>query len=1574
MEEKKDDTQRDDDVSPSPPPSLSISASDSCPCADCEVAGLENASTLASHLQKQHSDLPIRTKKEIAFNSAADFCERCNTFVGTLRRHLRDCPLGCQICNADKSHVPTFMLNTKCVINHCLKVHTNTQLKTLTADYMKAVGLLFCVKGDHFVSNASGHLVEDGPDSTEDPVYATTSACPKLTQKGKYRAKKVPLLCPSMSCRFQCKSSKNLLNHLHTIDHVPPVEEWPSSLLKEGGITRCSTASCKMLYLSNQESRHKCRRGGPIRPLARNMGRNMASRRDKGPHGEVILLNTGLPSQGRSDFFNQYLSHAASSRRMPLEKCVQCGEDADRRLPCGHLIHNDCLVSFNTSISSPINKCPKCDRPVGPSYQPAMGREEKRPGLAVPRSEHLRGIPDSSAPPFPGLVDDESKYPPIQAEHFEDLLIRLSDHAPVYVKLWPRDAKRFALICGQLLSLIKQYQMEGKTNMVDHLFYKLLELPSKLLLRTDEKGNSRSTKKQRDDIVQTLHQMSFPPVPLPAEREAMAPQEEKKNRDAPPHQNSFAEDPTADEEKQNHQAPVEENVKESPDIIIKRIIGRLTDLTRRGFAGKGLKEALSNGIYPWDSDTIRVQESLQKDHLTDAQIPRPPAPEYHNTYQQPDSRKAAMSNNRGQSGGPSGWSPEHLIALFSSDESSAQTHWLMNCIDQNNLTDFQRYVLTAGQALALKKTPRHLPRQQGEVHRPLATNEVFLSATIQRSMNRHQSVLPKPFQSVAKNICFPGGVEAAFRMVETWIFKAPSEDLNDDRFVLFTDLRNAFNSLNRILVLKEAYRWSDLKGMYSLIDLAYGRESPLVLSKQKDTPDIIYSRGGVRQGCKLGSFLFCLTVHPLWMEVLAMLERWKAKDTTRISEEDFTRIKNPSTWRSNSNNVATAITDDFAFGGSARECLFVLKALKKLAPSLGLQLVLEKCKLFAPHNDPCAEVTQSLKSLNVPIVGGPEALVVFAGAPLSLSKEKIISWLQEQVDSHQHLWAILRHPDLPSQAADHLIRTCAQPRLNHLLRMLPPEFTTAGPADSFYKSSLHTLLSRKGFDPNHVPDRAFNQISLPVRYNGYGLSDPRLIAPLAYYSSVVQTLFEVRKVFNSQWVLPRFLQDRIRPVQKLIQEDLGLMHKDFLPKRNQDILRFYTKTHQKKKIQNSLTDLMYRQLRLAVFCEEDSDSDLVVAHKQAHRSINKEQSLWMRFMPNEPTTFLSDAHFDTMFCVRFCLDPAPSRPRWCGCGVDTSDHPLHLLDCRSLIKTEANSRHDHIRDILVDVARNYGLRCKKEPRARPHDDQTRTDASFDFIRKGLVHIDVSVVDPLAASHRQKEVSSLLLECEADKATEYKADLHDQGIRFFPFVLAATGQWGACAKAFLKELVKVISGTHQLDFKEEAYLKHFIKVSIGSALAKGNAMCLHAQEWPSPGAEVIQSAMYPTDVMFPTLAGSIEPPLRPDSKEARTAAESEEPRRQTGRGQSSSPPPQQCTRGNVAEDEDEKCSGSEKSPASNEAPPTPMRQSVVSVDGKLVVCVEAASPDGSQPIRPNPQLLCPVEDLAGRFDALITQEE
>ena len=218
-----------------------------------------------------------------------------------------------------------------------------------------------------------------------------------------------------------------------------------------------------------------------------------------------------------------------------------------------------------------------------------------------------------------------------------------------------------------------------------------------------------------------------------------------------------------------------------------------------------------------------------------------------------------------------------------------------------------------------------------------------------------------------------------------------------DWAVLKVDLRNAFNTVDRLAVLKGALEYAP--AAYNYLKYAYQGEAPLYVGES-----ILASQTGTHQGCPLGPLGFALAIHPILQAV---------------------NQQGQLTWSS-------WYLDDGIMLGSATQLLNALRALQPAFQAVGLQINLAKCELWGPAAPLVKQACPDIAL--VPWV--PTSGITVLGFPLNYPGYTVYQdsvWATCLSKLRKATESVGRMSDV--QLGHHLLRQCLDAcKVNHLLR------------------------------------------------------------------------------------------------------------------------------------------------------------------------------------------------------------------------------------------------------------------------------------------------------------------------------------------------------------------------------------------------------------------------------------------------------------------------------------------------------------------------------------------------------------
>ena len=213
--------------------------------------------------------------------------------------------------------------------------------------------------------------------------------------------------------------------------------------------------------------------------------------------------------------------------------------------------------------------------------------------------------------------------------------------------------------------------------------------------------------------------------------------------------------------------------------------------------------------------------------------------------------KAACWLNTGKSTGPSGQDFFSLRLWFAEDESELVQH-LKNVVDDIMAARIQphiRNILVATREVLL-------PKPDGSF-RPVAVGNALLRFISSAATRGVAGEIDEFFSEYQFGVRTKSGMEQLTYMARELLASRPGSVL------VSTDVKNAFNSFDRSIIwpiLKESF-----PAIYRFVALVYAAPSDQIFeAKDPESGDTtinsVPSTCGSRQGCPLGSFLYCLAL------------------------------------------------------------------------------------------------------------------------------------------------------------------------------------------------------------------------------------------------------------------------------------------------------------------------------------------------------------------------------------------------------------------------------------------------------------------------------------------------------------------------------------------------------------------------------------------------------------------------------------------------------------------------------------------------------------------------------------------
>jgi hypothetical protein len=649
-----------------------------------------------------------------------------------------------------------------------------------------------------------------------------------------------------------------------------------------------------------------------------------------------------------------------------------------------------------------------------------------------------------------------------------------------------------------------------------------------------------------------------------------------------------------------------------------------------------------------------------------------------------------------------------------------------------------------------------------------------------------------------------------------------------------TDAENAFNSASRQKMLEAVVR--NCPSWTRLFWMGYCSHRPLVLLRRGSDFEVLRSSEGSRQGCKFGSFVFCLTVQPAYSEVDAA----------------FPGV------------IFRAATDDLK--SFARDPADIIATFPAIASALhrhaGITLNVSKSKVLLPPGVP--DIDRIPDGVQVLREG-----TIVVGAAIG-SDEFIRSHVTNIVKAKtQNLQALSL---LDPQSALLLLSSCLVPALGYLLQVTPPRIMleAARMWDVAIDAARHRCMCDPsiGRDPVVGPGLqllADKKARLPLKLRGLGHYSAALLSPISFYSSYAHhasldrgtrrrlLLAELR--FTIECLRTSLsdcdFQDKIVPA-----EDIGLKRPG-------------------RKLQRELTCDAHSLARTQLI-DSIPDSTAGKFDRRAFAIIDKPDS-WLPFfvaptssdLVVDPQYFIAGLRFYLLLPQLLRLSdvpalvdvPAQDQPNFSyeadpcrHCPAHSCDrHLAHAHACHSSSKSKIRDRHELVKHVRAAAIREAGYsEIKIEPRTNAQRDQRRADIFF-VDRSAHKHIhyytDDCVGHPLCPTHIQGELSGsarVLDKLETAKIDHYADQLSAarthpsvlaglRVINFKPCAFTSLGEYGSGTIKFINAAAGYLKKRAVADAciapradgstpsKLSAAFRSSLRAKLQIALMKGNGM-------------------------------------------------------------------------------------------------------------------------------------------------------
>ena len=611
-----------------------------------------------------------------------------------------------------------------------------------------------------------------------------------------------------------------------------------------------------------------------------------------------------------------------------------------------------------------------------------------------------------------------------------------------------------------------------------------------------------------------------------------------------------------------------------------------------------------------------------------------------------------------------------------------------------------------------------------------------------------------------------------------------------------TDIKNAFNSLDRGLMMRELFAHPALAPVWRLAHWVYSQPVELQLfSSDGVFRRFITAACGPLQGEPFSSFLYCLATKPL-------IDAAKAAGGPGVD--------------------VIALTDDVTFIGPPDE-VSVTKAVKAYeigAARLNLRFQARKSTFISFHGQPLSdELLQYATTQGMQVEKG---CCIIGGTPMGPDRERVQHEALQIARKSQRFFSALQHEAMTAPVADRLLRLCGVPRVQFLARVgLFGEYEDA--LSYFDEQVQHAATLQAGLDEDEGSSQVSSQQAAPLRHAGFAFrayaDNISLFAAVGAFAGAAVVLHRLCPDGLPQRIAISVIRT-IHAVRERIDDRTAARCLPPSTSSADQCLHFYAVTEQGKQAAFRL------QKTLSMAAAEKVTATLLQASSPVDAArffacAAPYASAWLSdpFLARPMT---DEAHGAA---CKLRLNQPISSLTTCLCGHDLQNDPWHILSHKG--GGEAGRRHDEIVDRLVDAVHRAGGQAWAEPRQDFWQDRRRTDI-FAVMGPKSYHIDVRVTHPTSVSYVTTACQGSLQAAEEaaqEKKRRYAAMAHSEGATFVPFIVETYGGFGKDARAFIADLAKFAATTSRVWSAAET--RFMVRAEVQRALFEGNLRVANA---------------------------------------------------------------------------------------------------------------------------------------------------
>ena len=581
---------------------------------------------------------------------------------------------------------------------------------------------------------------------------------------------------------------------------------------------------------------------------------------------------------------------------------------------------------------------------------------------------------------------------------------------------------------------------------------------------------------------------------------------------------------------------------------------------------------------------------------------------------------------------------------------------------------------------------------------PLIQKDKVRPIVIQCPFHKTAShILVKQIKNKAIEICgnkqlgnaISGGIEVLIHSVRLIL------EQNPDFVIIKTDIKNAFNELSRHSIIN-AINEHIVEILPYVENLLSNSSEVLFNDKTNRTCAKIIQTIGVPQGSPSSGPIFNIT--------------------------QASTIKNIET--EHPNIMILSVHDDHYIIGELPYALPALQMFDREFAILNLKRQETKSKIYHHNREFNEDEINDIQQYSLEIVPSTEGIVV-AGAPigsitfieeyLMTEVNNIKEQLNKYIDITQRQFSSKKHD---SQTLNAIMRKCISSQFTYLLRCCKPSNTKHAAEildNELFKFFIHCIDAHNELEELDETEikRIRQQVFLPLRHGGCGLTSSKFIAEAAFLGSISLSAHWIGKIIPS---LVETEDNNVVNYPPTLEEFNNLLnnYKQLMPKELEKVSSLSIWENKIPKIQNIIIQKLYDNERinfenliynLDISAIGHTNIQNLSFHQMKARLFkiqhisnkNRHVSAWINANPADINYKMNNPAWNIAMKSRLQLNLFKSK-LWCLCG-DKMDHLcVHPYTCtnKNIYNAMRGPHHRKLKYVLHDLISTSGSKYKIE--------------------------------------------------------------------------------------------------------------------------------------------------------------------------------------------------------------------------------------------------------------------------------------